>query len=125
QYSLGALYSEGHRVTQSYAEAFKWFRQAAEQGHSGAQYSLGIMYRDGRGIQRDNVQAYLWFHLAALGLKPGKERDLAMRARNIASTQLSPAQRDRAQQFARNWQPVQKLSENPKKPYFYRDPSGQ
>ena len=31
------------------AEAARWYRLAADQGHAGAQYNLGLMYANGRG----------------------------------------------------------------------------
>ena len=34
-------------VPQDYAEALKWCRLAAAQGHAGAQYDLGVMYTYG------------------------------------------------------------------------------
>ena len=34
---LGEMYEKGRGVRQDYAEAVKWFRQAAEQGHAVAQ----------------------------------------------------------------------------------------
>jgi TPR repeat protein len=33
-----------------YAEALKWWRKAADQGHVGAQLDLGTMYREGHGV---------------------------------------------------------------------------
>ncbi len=44
------MYDEGLGVTQDYAEAMKWYRKAAEQGHAGAQHNLGFMYTEGQGI---------------------------------------------------------------------------
>ena len=37
QYNLGMMYYTGSGVHQDYAEALRWFRQAAEQGHAEAQ----------------------------------------------------------------------------------------
>ena len=41
QYFLGAMYAKGEGVPKDNAEAVKWFRKAAEQGHTDAQYILG------------------------------------------------------------------------------------
>src|SRR4030095_6192098 len=38
QFLLGSLYAQGYGVPQDYGAAAQWFRQAAEQGHVGAQY---------------------------------------------------------------------------------------
>jgi hypothetical protein len=40
QYDLGWMYAKGEGVIQDNAEAVKWFRKAAEQGHSYAQKAL-------------------------------------------------------------------------------------
>ncbi|GHT32760.1 hypothetical protein AGMMS49592_0010 [Endomicrobiia bacterium] len=40
QYNLGVMYYKGEGVKQDYKEAIKWFKKAAEQGHSGAKTAL-------------------------------------------------------------------------------------
>ena len=52
-------------VPQNYAEALKWYRLAADQGHASAQYNLGIMYANGQGVPQDYVRAHMWFNLSA------------------------------------------------------------
>ena len=47
------------------AEAVKWFRKAAEQGHSDAQNSLGYCYYNGEGVEEDKAEAVQWFRKAA------------------------------------------------------------
>jgi TPR repeat protein len=37
---LGVCYKKGHVVQKNLPEAFKWFKLAAEQGHSNAQQQL-------------------------------------------------------------------------------------
>ena len=64
-YDEEAFDNAGRDVPQDDAEALKWHRIAAEQGHALAQYSLGVMYVDDKGVPRDDVQAHLWFNLAA------------------------------------------------------------
>jgi TPR repeat protein len=39
QFNLGVMYSDGQGVPQNDAEAVRWYRLAAEQGHAGAQFS--------------------------------------------------------------------------------------
>ncbi|MEN8220548.1 MAG: tetratricopeptide repeat protein [Pseudomonadota bacterium] len=39
-----------------YATAFKWFRNAAEQGHAAAQYNLGNMYHSGKGVPQNDPE---------------------------------------------------------------------
>ena len=53
------------RIPQDDAEAFKWYRLAAEQGHAVAQYKVGIMYEAGYGVPLDYAEAVKWYRLAA------------------------------------------------------------
>ena len=43
QYNLGVCYYNGDGVAQSYAEAVKWFRKAAEQGYAEAIEALRLL----------------------------------------------------------------------------------
>ena len=47
-------------------EAVKWYRRAAEQGHTLAQNTLAEMYRYGTGgVEQDGSEAVKWYRLAA------------------------------------------------------------
>jgi TPR repeat protein len=59
------MYAHGEGVAQDYAEAVKWFRLAADQGHAGAQHNLGGMYGNGTGVAQDFTEAARLFKLAA------------------------------------------------------------
>jgi TPR repeat protein len=61
---LGYMYQNGQGVAQDYAEAFKWYLLAAEQGEVGAQALLGYMYDKGLGVAKDHTQAAYWFRKA-------------------------------------------------------------
>ena len=50
---------------EDYAEAAKWFRLAAEQGHASAQYHLGVMYSNGTGVPENIAEALKWYHKSA------------------------------------------------------------
>lgn len=66
QYELGTCYRDGVGVPQSYQEAVKWFRQAAETDFfAEAQYELGCCYMEGKGIERSRHEAIKWFRKAA------------------------------------------------------------
>ncbi len=65
QHDLGLMYRQGRGVAQDDAEAAKWYRRAAEQGHSSAQLGLGFMYSQGRGVSQDYTNAAKWFRKAA------------------------------------------------------------
>jgi uncharacterized protein len=61
QFNLGFMHSKGQGVQQNDAEALKWYRLAADQGHARAQFILGRMYR----VQRNDAEAVKWLRLAA------------------------------------------------------------
>ena len=65
QWYLGLCYELGDGVKRSPAEAVKWYRKAAEQGHALSQIALGIHYYNGDVVELDNVEAMKWFRKAA------------------------------------------------------------
>ena len=58
------MYDIGRGVPQDDAEAVRWYRLAAEQGHASGQRNLGLMYSNGRGVPQDHVSAHMWLNLA-------------------------------------------------------------
>ena len=54
-----------HHKRQNYAEAFKWYKQAAERGNAVAQNNLAEMYCFGIGIERNYGEGVRWFKKAA------------------------------------------------------------
>jgi TPR repeat protein len=65
QAELGRLYAKGEGVTNSYAEAAKWFRLAADQTNSDALLGLGELYEAGQGVPKDLDQAVKLYRQAA------------------------------------------------------------
>ena len=65
QYHHGRRFWLGQGVPQDRAEAVKWFRGAADQGHVEAQFNLAVAYANGDGVTRDDIEAAKWFRLAA------------------------------------------------------------
>lgn len=69
----GAEFPNMHEILQAlgvssnsvYAEAVKWYHQAAEQGDANAQNTLGVMYERGTGIPQDSTEAAKWYRQAA------------------------------------------------------------
>ncbi|WP_180960219.1 tetratricopeptide repeat protein [Neobacillus cucumis] len=53
-------------VVKDYLKAFKYFSEAADQGHAGALYYQGIMYLEGLGVVLDINQALLSLNNAAI-----------------------------------------------------------
>ena len=62
---LGAMYSKGIWVTKNKDEAFRWYCNAANQGHIGAQLIVGTRYATGKGVGRNYIEAYRWYNKAA------------------------------------------------------------
>ncbi len=54
---LGERYYAGNGAPQSYGQALKWIRKAAENGVVNAQFSLAGMYYDGRGVSKNYEEA--------------------------------------------------------------------
>lgn len=52
-------------MPQDGAEAVRWYRLAADQGHAQAESDLGIAYALGRGVPRDYDAALRYFRLSA------------------------------------------------------------
>jgi hypothetical protein len=55
------MYDFGRGVQQDYAEAVKWYREAAAQGDVEAQGLLGSMYEQGHGVAQDYAEAVKWY----------------------------------------------------------------
>jgi TPR repeat protein len=98
QFNLGVMYANGDGIAEDDAEAAKWFRKAAEQGHAEAQSNLGFMHANGEGVDQDDVSAYMWYNLAAAqGLEVTKEN------KGIISERMTREQIAKAQKLSRSW----------------------
>ncbi len=64
-YGTGMDYFEGKVTAKNYAEAAKWFKRAADLGHSPAQYYLGFLYSNANGLPLDFTAALRWYTMAA------------------------------------------------------------
>jgi len=98
--NLGLLYAKGQGVPQDYAQAMKGWRQAAAQGHAGAQLNLGVLYDEVQGVPQDYAQAHMWYNLAAA---QGDKK--ASTYRDQLAEKMSPSQIADAQRLAREWKP--------------------
>lgn len=66
QYNLGFFYAVGgHGVTKDEAEAVRWWRKAAEQGHADSRNLLAQSYLDGDGVDKDEAEAVRQWRIAA------------------------------------------------------------
>ena len=74
---LGWIYQNGlGGYDQDYAEAAKWYRQAAEQGDSYAQGGLGFLYHFGSGVRKDYGEAERWSRKSAEQGNPFAQAEL-------------------------------------------------
>lgn len=64
-FSIAVLYDKGTGVKQNYAQAFHWYRLAAEFDDFDAMIIVASMYRQGRGVEKDPEQADYWERQAA------------------------------------------------------------
>ena len=106
QFNVGLMYEQGQGVPQSYTEAVKWFRRAAEQDYVKAQHNLGAMYGAGKGVKRDYVQAYKWLNICA-----GKGDDGCASQRDLLAKKLKPAQLLEAQRQSTAFTPKKESAE--------------
>ena len=60
-YRIGKMHCYGLGTEQDFAEAFKWFEEAAESGNKYAQYSLGNLYYYGKGVKQSYDKAFEWY----------------------------------------------------------------
>ena len=66
QYGMGNLHNNGTiDIPNASAEAAKWYRRAAVQGHARAQNILGDIYYFGRGVSKDFLEAAKWYRRSA------------------------------------------------------------
>lgn len=63
--NMGDNYYRGEDgYSQNYAEAFKWYKKAAEAGNKYSMNSLGLCYLNGNGTQKNEYEAAKWFEKA-------------------------------------------------------------
>jgi hypothetical protein len=60
-YNLAVIHQHADGVSQNFAEALRWYRQAAERGDKVSQVQLGLMYMNGEGVPADEAKAHEWF----------------------------------------------------------------
>src|SRR5262245_26884838 len=55
-FGLGLLYDLGQGVAQDTAQAYAWYRRAADAGLPAAAFNVAVMHDGGRGVPRDLAQ---------------------------------------------------------------------
>jgi len=93
QFNIGLMYEQGQGLPQDYAEAFMWFKRAADQDYTKAQHNLGAMFATGEGVKRDYVQAYVWLNICAAKGDAGCASQRDQIAKKLKASKLTEAQR--------------------------------
>jgi len=63
--NVALLWAKGYDGRQSYAEALKWWKEAARRGYTVAMNNIGLAYANGDGVQQDYAEAFNWWHQSA------------------------------------------------------------
>jgi len=64
-YNLGVMYYKGQGVKQDKAQAVKYMKKAAEQGHAKAQFLYSVMLFTGDGAEQSVPEAKKWIRKSA------------------------------------------------------------
>jgi len=65
QYQMGLMLEQGQGTPANLAEAYKWYKKAADQGIADAYFALGQIYHRGVVVPKDAIQAFAAFDVAA------------------------------------------------------------
>ena len=104
QYYIAMMYLRGHGVGQSYQDAAKWFRKAAEQRIKQAQFRLAELYMSGKGVPRDYEYAYAWYRAGAEHQHDKSINALPAARENLSEDELKEAEK-LARKFIRQYGP--------------------
>ena len=64
-------------MPQDDAEAFRFFKLAADQGYTEAENNVGWMYANGHGVEEDEAEGIRWLERAAAKGLEGAKATLA------------------------------------------------
>lgn len=104
QFRLGLKFANGQGAAQDYAQAARWYAQAAEQNHRLAQFNLAQMYAQGQGVLRDKAKSLMWMTKAAELGDAGAQYKLGMqrhRAGRDGQNEVAPEGRIEALKWVR------------------------
>jgi len=103
-YNLGSMYESGRGVDADAQRALTWYELAADKGIGVAMANLGRMISAGRGVPADAAEGYAWRSLASSYFSPEDRSEAAENTEALAAltATLSPQQRARAEEIAKN-----------------------
>jgi TPR repeat protein len=99
QSALATMYYKGEALPMDKSQAVQWYRKAANQGDPFCRTMMGLMYMNGEGIALDKVEALKWLILS------GNQSE-GRRARQALEGELTPAQKQEANQRAQHFRSV-------------------
>ena len=102
QYEVGVRIAASPASAPDYAQAARWLRLAADQGHIGAQAALGFMYHRGQGVPPNDIEAIKWLTLATA--QSSAEHDAYALWREYVARQMSQEDVTEGERLARAWQ---------------------
>jgi len=105
QVYVAGIYQYGLVSAINYAEAFRWYKLAADQDNVDGQIGLGVLYSLGQGVDKNPVEAYKWLRIAADRLPQGSDRSRIIGALDAIAESMTKDQVAEAQQLAKAWQP--------------------
>ncbi|MES2212965.1 MAG: tetratricopeptide repeat protein, partial [Pseudomonadota bacterium] len=89
KYEIGRMYDRGLGFSRDFAEAFRWYLPAAEQGLQEAQIALGNLYYSGQGIEQNFGEAMYWYKKASVDGAPAASYQLALMYANGEGADMS------------------------------------
>ena len=92
QFSLARCYANGEGVEVNEAEAFRWYKKAAEQEFAAAQYNLGWCYDNGYGTEASKSEAFRWYKKAAEQGNAHAQYELGVRYTDGVSIKVNKAE---------------------------------
>lgn len=91
QHDLAAIYTAGHGGAKTdFAQAAKWFEEAALNGIANARYNLGVLYQQGLGVTQDTTKAINWYKAAAAQNHPEAQYNLGIAYIEGVGTDYNP-----------------------------------
>ena len=105
EFFISTCYGEGWGVAKDNGQEMAWLRKGAEQGHFNSQFMLGRAYAAGMdGVCRVwTTRKPISGWTLLVGEVARRERKEALKRRDKAATQLTPADLSRVQERARKW----------------------
>ena len=97
QYGLYQIYSQGLLVDPDQAQAMRWLKLSARQGHAAAQFYLGLSHLRGEGVEKDLEAAWVWFSRAEARQFPTATRARDSVEKRLSAEQLAAARKRLAQ----------------------------